>query len=346
MAVGDLVKKLLGSLRPVNAPPARYAYGKVPGAGDFLRAGARDDATNAFEAWLAKAMATADSMRGAEFRAAYDGEQTWLLQARFGAARGGRILAGAMRTSRDSVGRRHPLVLGALLPPDGHFAAPELVPLAIAETQRDALTVLDRVGGVATNKELAARLEDLRLPTPQVFDEARTSWNALLTHSATSFFHRRFPSAEHLSWAIHTFREAVTPSGSHEGSRARPGPRASLLLAVPCGGAVSETAAVAARLVRLWGHVDASDPILILSPAGAARSGAASRGLYFACGSEPPLTTLVDVVGGGAATDTLCDLRAAPRSTQGYRTVLAPGWSALLADPGTTLAQAISALRD
>ena len=346
MAVGDLVKKLLGGLRPTNAPAARYAYGKVPGAGDFLRAGERDDATNAFEAWLAKAMATADSMRGAAFRSAYDGEQTWLLQARFGAPRGGRILAGAMRTSRDAVGRRHPLVLGALLPPDGHFAAPELVPLAIAETQREALTVLDRVGGVATSKELAARLEDLRLPSLQVFDHARAGWQALLARSATSFFHPRFPSAEQLSWAVHTFRESVTPNVSPEGTRGRPGPRPCLLLAVPGEGVPAETAAVASRLVRLWGHVDAGDPILVLSPTPSSRGGAPPAGLYFACGSEPPLTAFVDVVGGGAGTDTLCDLRAAPRSTQGYRTALAPGWGALLDDPRTTLGEAISALED
>lgn len=348
MAVSDLFRKLLSHVRPTPGATgaARYAYGKLPGAGDFLRAGARTASTTAFEAWLATALATADSLRGKAFREAYDRESLWLVQARFSGDGGGggsgdgdgRILAGALRTSRDTVGRRHPLVLGALLPDSLHRAHPELVALAVAETQREALALLQRTPDCRTNKDLGALLDTLPLPNEHADEDAKRRWEQLLAREAAAFFAARFASTAKRDWALRTLREAVTPLDV--GTNKKPAAaRVSALLALPAGGPSDEIVAVVTRLTRAWG-AEPADPVLVLSPAASNGEDAA----FFACGHEPPATMLVDVLRAGAYTDTLCDLRGAVLSTNGYRTELPAAFATATSAETATLGTVLAAL--
>jgi type VI secretion system protein ImpM len=92
--------------------------GKHPGFGDFVRAGISAETATRIEQWLDPMLHALRSELGNGWEAFWDHAQT--LRFWIGRAVAGRTLAGIFVPSRDSVGRRYPLILlaeGADLPP-------------------------------------------------------------------------------------------------------------------------------------------------------------------------------------------------------------------------------------
>jgi type VI secretion system protein ImpM len=97
-------------------------YGKVPAHGDFVRRGMPSSFVGPWDTWLAAGIATAREQLGAQWEAAWDSAPAWRFALPPGAC-GPDAVAGVMLPSHDQVGRRFPITLAALLPPDA--AAPE-----------------------------------------------------------------------------------------------------------------------------------------------------------------------------------------------------------------------------
>ncbi len=91
------------------------AFGKMPGAGDFIRFGLPGDFVSAWDAWLQAGMIEAARHLGSMWDDAYFSAPIW----RFGLPRGaaGRAaMLGVVMPSVDRVGRRFPLTLALSLP--------------------------------------------------------------------------------------------------------------------------------------------------------------------------------------------------------------------------------------
>lgn len=94
--------------------PARGFFGKIPARGDFVGRGLPASFLDAWEAWVARAMAASRNLLGGDW------EQAWMIAPvwRFslaGGVCGPDPVLGLMLPSVDRVGRCYPLVLAAVL---------------------------------------------------------------------------------------------------------------------------------------------------------------------------------------------------------------------------------------
>ncbi len=89
----------------------RFVYGKHPAFGDFLTAGLSGVAQDRIEAWLNASLSTLKTAWGAGWEQGFDDSPpiAFWIGAR---VTGGGAVRGAMRPSRDKVGRRFPLLAG------------------------------------------------------------------------------------------------------------------------------------------------------------------------------------------------------------------------------------------
>lgn len=112
-----------------GGPVAIGLYGKMPAHGDFVRRALPGSFVTPWDAWLAAGIAAARDRLGDEFAAAWDTAPAWRFALPAGTC-GPDAVAGVMLPSADTVGRRFPLTVAALLPrgraPDeGWFAGIE-----------------------------------------------------------------------------------------------------------------------------------------------------------------------------------------------------------------------------
>lgn len=112
-----------------GGPVAIGLYGKMPAHGDFVRRALPGTFVTPWDAWLAAGIAAARDRLGEEFAAAWDSAPAWRFALPAGTC-GPDAVAGVMLPSADTVGRRFPLTVAALLPrgraPDeGWFAGIE-----------------------------------------------------------------------------------------------------------------------------------------------------------------------------------------------------------------------------
>ena len=97
--------------------PLTGLYGKVPAHGDFVRRGLPSSFVAPWDSWLAAGIAAARAQLGPHWEAAWDSAPAWRFALPPGAC-GPDAVAGVMLPSQDQVGRRFPITLAALLPPD------------------------------------------------------------------------------------------------------------------------------------------------------------------------------------------------------------------------------------
>jgi type VI secretion system protein ImpM len=112
-----------------SGPVAIGLYGKMPAHGDFVRRALPGSFVTPWDAWLAAGIAAARDRLGEEFAASWDTAPAWRFALPAGTC-GPDAVAGVMLPSADTVGRRFPLTVAALLPrgraPDeGWFAGIE-----------------------------------------------------------------------------------------------------------------------------------------------------------------------------------------------------------------------------
>lgn len=112
-----------------GGPVAIGLYGKMPAHGDFVRRALPGSFVAPWDAWLAAGIAAARDRLGEEFATVWDTAPAWRFALPAGIC-GPDAVAGVMLPSADTVGRRFPLTVAALLPrgraPDeGWFAGIE-----------------------------------------------------------------------------------------------------------------------------------------------------------------------------------------------------------------------------
>lgn len=112
-----------------GGPVAIGLYGKMPAHGDFVRRALPGSFVTPWDTWLAAGIAAARDRLGEEFAAVWDSAPPWRFALPAGTC-GPDAVAGVMLPSADTVGRRFPLTVAALLPrgraPDeGWFAGIE-----------------------------------------------------------------------------------------------------------------------------------------------------------------------------------------------------------------------------
>lgn len=100
-----------------DALPLTGLYGKVPAHGDFVRRGLPTSFVGPWDAWLQAGVARARENLGDHWPTAWDAAPAWRFALPAGAC-GPDAVAGVMLPSQDQVGRRFPITLAVLLPPD------------------------------------------------------------------------------------------------------------------------------------------------------------------------------------------------------------------------------------
>lgn len=95
--------------------PLTGLFGKVPAHGDFVRRGLPSSFVTPWDEWLQAGMSLAREALGARWQAAWDSAPAWRFALPAGVC-GPDAVAGVMLPSEDTVGRRFPITLAALLP--------------------------------------------------------------------------------------------------------------------------------------------------------------------------------------------------------------------------------------
>ncbi|MCU9849873.1 type VI secretion system-associated protein TagF [Defluviimonas sp. WL0024] len=143
------------------------AFGKMPAAGDFIRAGTPPGFVAAWDAWLQGGMLDCQQAFGAAWDAAFMSAPIWRFGISGGLA-GPQPATGVLMPSVDRVGRRFPLTLVAALPAGADVVAGHFLNEALFGRLEDlALATLDDLGRPALEEALAV------LPAPVVASGAR-----------------------------------------------------------------------------------------------------------------------------------------------------------------------------
>ena len=98
-----------------DALPLTGLFGKVPAHGDFVRRGLPSSFVAPWDDWLQAGMAQAREGLGAHWASAWDAAPAWRFALPAGAC-GPDAVAGVILPSEDTVGRRFPITLAAILP--------------------------------------------------------------------------------------------------------------------------------------------------------------------------------------------------------------------------------------
>lgn len=126
---------------PAASAPAVGALGKLPWAGDFVRAGGGPDVEVLFR-WLEDGMGAAAS-RGERWKQVFDGAAQKAFV--FPAPDGRGLVGGVLAASRDEVGRRFPFVLFSEFDRAPLGQAPYVLPLALGDFLQTAGGLIERM---------------------------------------------------------------------------------------------------------------------------------------------------------------------------------------------------------
>lgn len=126
--------------------PRTGVFGKLPAHGDFVRRALPRSFITPWDDWLSAGIAAARETLGEEWEATWEAAPIWRFRLAPGAC-GPEAAVGVVATSADTVGRRFPLTLAAVLPaaslppPEAWFAALEaaLARARVGEVDADAL---------------------------------------------------------------------------------------------------------------------------------------------------------------------------------------------------------------
>ncbi|MCA9643244.1 MAG: type VI secretion system-associated protein TagF [Polyangiaceae bacterium] len=140
-------------------------FGKLPKAGDFLRGGVAGEPASGFERWIEQGMVYGSTRRG-DWQQAFDGGALhgfiYRAPPNVGAVS---VIVGVIRPSRDTVGRRFPLVIFSQIPEPVLSGAPHIAPLMLGDFFELASEVLLDAHGMTAEEFRAAVLG---IPAPRI----------------------------------------------------------------------------------------------------------------------------------------------------------------------------------
>jgi type VI secretion system protein ImpM len=278
-----------------EAPPPPVvlgAWGKVPKMGDFVRVGGRP--LPSFEEWLENGMAWGEKRHAASWANVYSGGrmQSFMFRAP-PQAKESTLLAGVLKPSQDSVGRRFPIVVFARLPEKVVASWPHLLPLLLGDFSDGAAKVALGGEDSATLTEL---VNGLALPhlEPDGADHEYTRW-ARGTHMGTAWTSiYGHPDSDAPLKALHTIREAVAPIIDHES------PTTPISVKLPLGTGGAAAAAFWIDIVRRVARWHATVPSFLWSFDGRAGTilihlgGASASSLAELWAADPDSDTICD----------------------------------------------------
>lgn len=108
-------------------------FGKLPSAGDFLRGGVAGEPASGFERWIEQGMQYGGSRRSNWAQAFDAGAIYGFIYRAPPSVAAVSVIAGVVRPSRDTVGRRFPLVIFSQVPEPVLAGAPHLAPLLLGD---------------------------------------------------------------------------------------------------------------------------------------------------------------------------------------------------------------------
>lgn len=284
------------------------AFGKVPGAGDFLRANAAVEPIPSFEAWVTSGMEWADGrVNGWPALFAAGAPYAFMFRAPRG-AHAGKLAVGVIRPSHDAVGRKFPLAICSAVDASSIAGHPHLLPLVLGDFLEGATHALSSVDGVRSQRDLEAviaRVPAVDLSAVSFAGSEYQQWvNTTVLGSALTAIYGvgGSPTALH---ALHTISEAVAAFRGQEN------PQTPLSLRLPLGSGGPAAAVFWMDIVRSAARWRATVPVCFWSFDGVSGS------LLLQLG-DPPVASLSQLWAPDPDSDHVCDLTE-PRSVDPSR---------------------------
>lgn len=258
-------------------------FGKIAGLGDFVRTPNPGEEMLAFEAWLTRAMETAEAKSNSfrdKFAAA--GAYGFVWSAALDKKNRG-MLAGVLHPSVDAVGRRYPVVIAAPLPATAFAGQPHAAPLVLHEFWSHAANAAARASKMRSQAEFHAEVASIQPPSADgtVASSDYESWSR--GQRAADVWSQLFgDAAERASkWSLYMLVEAVKP---YRGQELPPLP---LGMRVPLGTERARTAAMWTDLVRSAAGWKTTVPTMFVP--------LAARDAIIQLGAETPPSVLADL---------------------------------------------------
>jgi type VI secretion system protein ImpM len=129
--------------------PRTGLFGKLPAHGDFVRRALPRSFVTPWDAWLSQGIAAAREALGEEWDAAWEAAPIWRFRLAPGVC-GPDAAVGVVATSVDTVGRRFPLTLAAVLPAAAIPPPPEWYAALERAVEEGRAGALDADGLAAT----------------------------------------------------------------------------------------------------------------------------------------------------------------------------------------------------
>ena len=230
-------------------------FGKVPQMGDFVRAGGR--LIPSFEAWLEAGMAWGEKKHREAWPGIFGAGGTYAFTFRpMSSEREGGVLLGLLKPSRDTVGRRFPLIVFGRFPEKQAAAGPQLLPLltepcvAAAES---ALADGDKVTSGADFQKHIGPMQSAVIASDGV-EGAYDTWSHGTSLSVLWTTIYGDPHSPAPLLALKSIHEAVAPF-SHQENATTP-----LGLRFPLGGGGAGVASFWIAVVRRVAHWRSTTP--------------------------------------------------------------------------------------
>ncbi len=288
MPLGFFKKK-----EPQVLPPAQIgAFGKVPQMGDFLRTGSR--LIPSFETWLEAGMAWGEKKHTAAWPTVYAAGPAHAFVFRPPAqAAEKEIVAGVLRPSRDSVGRKFPLVVFVRLPERPPATVPHLMPLVLQDFFTAASQASMDGDSTTSASEYQKRLSTMTPPalaldaTGDSYD--LWSYGTSLSELWTTIYGD--PRSEAPLAALRAIRDALAPFAGQEYTLTP------LSVRLPLGSGGASAAAFWVDVVRRIAHWRAIVPTFF----------SRADGILIQLGATPP-NSLAELWSADPDSDVVCDL--------------------------------------
>lgn len=146
----------------IRREPAVLGFGKIRALPEFVRSGKEKDAVADLETWVSKAVQWSATHRAGPWREAFDGAPVlrFVLQPRSDAA----VFVGAIGPGQDSLGRRFPVCLAAIVPTRELRAVSHVTPLAFAPFFHDCVSALRHAAAADSHQAFDRIVAELRPP--------------------------------------------------------------------------------------------------------------------------------------------------------------------------------------
>ncbi len=319
--------------KPPPSGPAINAFGKVPGLPEYVRAGPPSAVSAAVEEWFVSATEWGAHYRAARWKAEFDaGNPQWFVLHAPGDS--SVIIAGVAVPSHDSVGRRFPLALFALLPSQTLLYSAHLAPALFRDFFDDATSILRALSGAKSPADFAQLAERLGLPDTSTVPHLDSSWRYWAETPALDLFETIFPElpVDSAQAALHAILDAASPFRGTESPRTSLGLRLPLSPRNPVMSAAFWLESI--RLCAGWTQT---------VPAWFAPEFSSARSILVQLGDQPPPSAIADLWMPDESVDQVCDLtRPHQLKTASFSLPLPATLAAIVRDPDSSVASVLA----